>query len=89
MALIKVVDLGLNGVNVDKNPLELATGELIQAQNASTEPSSGNASIRKRPGLVAFTTSTTAGTVLGGIGVPVQNRLTGIAYFFIGRGPIS
>lgn len=83
---IDVMGLGLRGVNVDANPLELDDNDLIQAQNAINDPAAGNASIRKRAGLVAFTTSTTSGTVLGGVGVPLQHLLTGIHFVYIGRG---
>lgn len=86
MATLDVTELGKRGVNVDKNPLELDNNELTQAQNAITDPAAGNSSIRKRAGLVAFTTATTSGTVLGGIGVPLQHLLTGTHFIYLGRG---
>ena len=89
MAKLKVTDFGLQGVNVDKNPFELATGELTQAQNAMADPASGKSSLRKREGLVSFTQSTTAGDVLGGIGVPAINLRTGVSFLYIGRGILS
>jgi hypothetical protein len=85
-----VATFGLLGVNVDKNPLELNDGELIQAQNASSDPAAGQSSIRKRPGLIAFNTSTTAGTVLGGSDVPLQDQShVGNVAIYIGRGPTT
>lgn len=86
MAGLIVKDLGLGGVNVDKDPLEMAPNELLKAQNAVKEPTSGNAAIRKRAGLIAFNTSTAAGAVIGGIGVPLQNlSSSGTRFMYIGR----
>ena len=89
MANLDVKNLGLNGVNVDKNPFELAEGELTQAQNAFSDTNAGKASLRKREGLVAFTTTSTAGIVFGGIGVPLVNILSGAPFLYIGKGPVS
>ncbi len=87
---ITVEDFGINGVNVDKNPLELGLGELTQAQNAISDVMSGRSSLRKRPGLVAFTISATAGAVLGGIDLPLQDLSdSGIHWMYIGRGPTA
>lgn len=88
MASIDVIELGKHGVNVDKNPLELDDNELTRAQNAITDPSAGESSIRKRAGLIAFTTGSTSGTVLGGVGVPLQHLLTGTHFIYIGRGTL-
>lgn len=85
---IDVQGLGKQGVNVDKNPLELDDNELIQAQNAINDPTAGDSSIRKRPGLIAFTTTSTSGIVLGGIGVPLQHLLSGTHFIYIGRGTL-
>jgi hypothetical protein len=79
---IKVTELGLNGVNVDKNPLELDDNEVRQAQNAI--PSSK--SIRKRPGLGQFNVDDTAGSVLGGTTVPLIDRFSGFTTLYLGRG---
>jgi hypothetical protein len=80
---IVVRDIGLRGVNVDKNPLELANNELTRAANAVPD----SASVRNRPGLVAFSTTATAGTVLGGVDLPLADRLTGTRFLYIGREP--
>lgn len=86
-----VVDqFGVKGVNVDKNPLELDQSELTKGQNCVSDPSSGRASLRKRPGLIAFTTSLMAGVVLGGIGVPLLDLShIGTVRLYIGRGPTT
>lgn len=90
MPKLVVETLGLKGVNVDRNPFELTDGELVQAQNAVSVPDSGTASLRKRPGLLAFTTSTLGGSVLGGIGVPlIDLSAGGTLHIYLGRGPTS
>ena len=90
MAKLTVLGMGQFGCNVDKNPLELGDQELTKAQNAGTDPSSGRSTLRKRPGLVAFSVSATAGTVLGGVNLPLENLSTSSQhYFYIGRGPTS
>ena len=90
MADLNVLSLGMAGVNVDKDPLELDDNELVQAQNAINDPSAGRSALRKRPGLTAFTVSTTTGTVLGGISLPIVDSSTlGLRTMFIGRGPLT
>lgn len=87
---IVVETMGLRGVNVDKNPLELDPSELTQGQNCISDPSSGRSSLRKRPGLGGFTTSLMSGAVLGGIGVPLLDLShVGTIRIYIGRGPTS
>lgn len=85
-----VTSMGQFGVNVDKNPLELGDSELIKAQNATVRVTS-ESSLSKRPGLVAFnTTLIAAGSVLGGISLPVRNTSSsGVRSLYIGRGPTS
>lgn len=89
---LKVESLGLNGVNVDKDPLELGDNELLQAVNFISDPSSGQSTIRKRPGLIAFNTSTLIGAVLGGCDLPLADQSvvqgTGLS-IYIGRAPTS
>lgn len=88
MGKLIVESMGQAGVNVDKNPLELDDNELTQAGNAIVDPSGGRSSLRKRPGLVAHTTSVTAGTVLGGSSLPFQDLSgSGTHYIYVGRGP--
>ncbi len=89
MANLVVNTLGLKGVNVDKSPAELDEGELVSAQNAISVVSTGRSSLRKRPGLVAFTLESTAGTVLGGSDLPLQDLSAfGTHFIYLGRGPI-
>ncbi len=87
MAKLIVQGMGLAGVNVDKNPLELGDDELTQAQNASPDPAAGKSSLRKRPGWINFSTTVTAGTVLGGVSLPFLDQLNGDHYIYVGRGP--
>lgn len=88
-SVIRVTALGAKGVNVDSNPLEMDDNALSQAQNVISDPSSGQSSIRKRPGWLGFSTTPTAGTVLGGIDLPLLDTLTGTHFLYIGRGPTS
>lgn len=81
-----IKQLGLRGVVVDKDPLEMEENELLKAQNAIKDTTAGNAAIRKRPGLLIFNTTTAAGPVLGGVGVPLLNlSVTGLRVMYIGR----
>ena len=90
MAKLVVRSLGTKGVNVDRNPLELDDSELVHAQNVVSDSSAGLSSIVKRPGLIAFTTSSTAGSVLGGSDLPLANQsASGTHYIYIGRGATS
>lgn len=71
MGKISVYNLGTMGVNVDKSPIHLDDGELTQAQNAIHDVAGLEGGVRKRPGLARFNSTAGAGTVLGGIGVPL------------------
>lgn len=87
---IDVRALGLLGVNVDKDPLELSDNELRRAQNAIHDQLGVNAGIRKRPGRHAFNSATLGGIVLGGIGVPITNlSVQSDPAIYVGRGPTS
>lgn len=82
--------LGLQGVNVDKDPLELDAQELRQAQNAIHDPLGVNAGLRKRPGLIEFNTTSLVSIILGGIGVPLLDLTEdGTPTIYIGRGPTN
>jgi beta-lactam-binding protein with PASTA domain len=82
--------MGLLGVNVDRNPLDLENDQLTQAQNAISDSGTGSSSLRKRPGLVAFNTSSLGNDVLGGAPVPGPNLSTGGSVtVYVGRGPTS
>ena len=71
MGKIGVYKVGSLGVNVDKNPLDLDDQELRQAQNAYENKLGSEGGLSKRLGLVKVNTTTAAGDVLGGIGVPL------------------
>jgi hypothetical protein len=90
MATLDLRTLGLKGVNVDKDPLELEDDELRQAQNTIHEPLGRNAGITKRPGLTPFNTAVLTGAIRGGIGVPsISTQVSGSPSLFLGRGPTS
>lgn len=90
MAPLTVRNMGLAGVNVDNNPLDLDDNQLTQAQNAISDPSSGASSLRKRPGLLGFNTLTLTYNVLGGSPLPGPNLSTGgTITVYISRSPIS
>lgn len=82
MAKLTVRQLGSEGVNADKDPLELTDGELRRAQNAI--PGTGS-SIKKRFGFFAFNTETD-GSVLGGATVPLVDEFTTFSILYLGRG---
>lgn len=83
-----VKGVGLRGVNVGLNPLEQDDSDLNLAQNAISDAAAGQSSFRKRPGLLAFTTTSTAGDVLGGIDLPLNDLRQGTRFIYIGRGPV-
>lgn len=90
----KFNELGLHGVNVDKDPLEMGDNELRQAQNAIHDPLGVNAGLHKRPGLYAFNTNVAAGAIKGGIGVPLPDLGGGgssgaVHFIYIGRGGVA
>lgn len=67
MNKLDIYGIGTGGVNLTKNPLQLADNELTQAQNAewdSDESVSGAGAISKRGGFAALT-SALAGSVSG------------------------
>jgi hypothetical protein len=84
---LTALGFGQRGVTVDLNPLELGDNDLTQATNAIADPQSGRSTLRKRPGLVAFSTPTTAGTVLGGVDLPLADYSSASHFILIGRGP--
>jgi hypothetical protein len=90
VAQITVEAMGQLGVCVDKDPLELDDNELYLAQNAISVVESGRSALRKRPGLIVFNMVLAAGSVLGGVSVPLPDlSAQGVHYLYIGRGPTS
>jgi hypothetical protein len=88
MATLKIYSLGSMGINVDSDPISIKDQELRLAQNAIREPLGNDSGLRKRPGLGVFNSSVLAGSVLGGIGVPLQDlSINSHQFIYIGRGP--
>lgn len=87
MGQLSIYNLGQNGVNVDKSSLHLDPSELRKAQNIIPDPLGVDGGLKNRPGLEHFNANAAAGSILGGIGVPLLNLTTGSHYFYIGRGP--
>jgi hypothetical protein len=89
VAKLKVESFGVEGVNVDLNPLELRDSQLTRAANVISDVTAGRASIRKRQGLIAFTLEEAAGPILGGVDLAMKDlSVLGSPFIFIGRGPI-
>jgi hypothetical protein len=90
VAKLLIRTFGIRGVNVDKNPLELDDDELQSAQNTISDPTSGASSLRKRPGLAGFNTSTLVFDVIGGSPMPGPNLSQGgTVTIYLSRSPIS
>lgn len=96
MPPLNIKALGLFGVNVDKDPLELGDNELRRAQNAIHEPLGVNAGLVNRPGLIqygdAVSVGPVPGSVLGGVSVPALDTHAGearVRTIYIGRSPIT
>lgn len=86
MGKIVIKTLGLQGVNTDKNPLELSPDELTQSQNAVNEVRGAWVGLVKRQGLVEHSTDSGMGPVLGGVGVLESSGDEGLFTLFLGRG---
>lgn len=82
MAILNLYNFGAEGVNVDASDLHCKDGELRQAQNAIHNQLGVMGGITNRPGLTRFS-DLCAGSVLGGIGVPLANN-DGERHLFIG-----
>lgn len=77
---LKVLKPGTAGVILDPHPLseDIPDNALTLSQNASHDPLSGHqGALRKRAGLLKFNTSAAAGSILGGIMVPLPSTYTG------------
>lgn len=82
-----VFNLGQEGVNVDLSPAHQQDGMLRKSQNASPNTLGAEVGLSNRPGLIEINSNIAAGSVLGGVGVPLLNLFTGARFWFIGRGP--
>lgn len=79
-------NFGGDGVNLVKDPLELADAEATQLQNAEKIPdqaTGGEGSLTKRQGLAALG-SALSGAVYGGISLPLQTTFTRTLYASLG-----
>ena len=80
-----VADLGIGGVNLVSDPLEMADNELVSAQNAEPYRDRGEAGVRKRPAYRPFNlvaTDTIRGLLAvelgqGGAGNNLGGKLSG------------
>lgn len=85
--VFKLYRLGSMGINVDSDPISLQDQELRLAQNTIRDPLGNDSGVRKRPGLVVFSTSAGSAAVLGGIGVPINDQTSnGTHIILLGRG---
>ena len=88
--LLKIFTFGSAGVNVDLNPIQLGDQQLTKAQNAISDPLGKVGALTNRPGLTKHNASAAAGSVLGGIGVPLINlnasTTSGNRLFYLGMG---
>lgn len=89
-SLLKVIDIGALGINVDADTISLQDQELRRSQNGIRDPLGADSGIRKRPGLDFFNTAVASGSVLGGTSLPARSTsIAGVRNLYIGRGPIS
>lgn len=65
---VDVTKIGINGVNLVKNPLKLSDSELVLAQNAEPYRDRGVAGIRKRPAWRQLNSLPTA-AIRGAVGL--------------------
>lgn len=81
MGKINIYDFGGGGVNLVKNPLQLADNELTQGQNAELIPDAdkgGEGALSKRGGLAALTSA--LGSISGIGTLPLQTTYTRYLY---------
>lgn len=85
MPTITLYDLGSKGVNVDKDEVHSDPTEYSSAQNVIRDPLGVSEGITNRPGLVKFNSVASAGSLLGGIGVPLPFNPTLTHTFYWAR----
>ena len=73
MGIFKVYAFGIQGVNIDSDPISLQDQELRLAQNTISDVLGEDSGVRKRPGLNQFNTEDTGGIILGGISVSITS----------------
>ena len=78
---LNLYNLGKLGVNVDKSPVHLDDLELTKSQNAIHDPIGAlDGALKNRPGLVKHNSVAGAGSILGGVGVPLLRTSTRTYY---------
>lgn len=86
--LLQLLDIVYQGVNVDNSDLHMDSGEARQAQNVISDPKGEEYALVNREGLGRFNALTAAGSVLGGVCVPLPDELTdtgsGESHLYIG-----
>lgn len=87
MPTYTLYDLGSKGVNVDKDEVHSEPTEFSSAQNVIRDPLGVSEGITNRPGLVKFNSAAAAGSIVGGVGVPLRDALsaTSVATFYWSR----
>lgn len=89
MPHLSVFSMGEKGVNTTKSPIHLEDGEMTRAQNLQSDPAGTEGAIRSRDGLTKLNAIAMAGTVTGGIGVPLPNRTTLTRTFYAAMDDLS
>ena len=85
-----IAQLGTGGVNLVKDPLEMADNELLLAQNAEPYREQGVAGVRKRPGLQKINANGAVAPIIGS--APIDNPQSpdpGTAPIIIPYGPTT
>lgn len=80
---LNIYDVGGGGVNLVKNPLQLADNELTKGQNVEFIPDAGTGgqgALTKRGGLAALNSAALAGSVLGLVGLNLETTYTRTLY---------
>jgi hypothetical protein len=78
------------GVVIDTMPVGSPATTFTQTQNGIPDPLGERGAVRKRPGLIEYTTNVAAGAILGGIPVPLANTtLAGNPTIYLGKGVLS
>lgn len=75
--VLRIYELGKYGVVLDSDDLHTPAGTWRSAKNLHVDPLGSSDAVVNRSGLTPFNTSALAGAVLGGIGVPLEDRTTG------------
>lgn len=81
---ISVYNLGQMGVNVVKNPIQLADGEIVAGQNVRTDTVAARGGLRKRDGMTVLNgAGGMSGSGAGIVNLPLPDRAGYIRRYFI------